>query len=264
MRLREEFFLDDQTMNDRVWLEGRISVEAAIRGNNRAVEAVYVRRGKRDHATKRLLALAEEKNIACDIVDEAFVQEHAAGQSHGGVLALVGPRQLAALADLQSNTVCRMIVMLDGIEDPFNFGQAVRVLYAAGVDGLVVRPRNWLSATASVTRSSAGATELMPTAVADSALDAATFFRAAGLVIACTAKRSATSLYDTDLTMPLFLLIGGEKRGITRSFRDQADLRLEIPYGRSFPNSLGAAASTAVFAFEIARQRGFTSSPNAA
>ena len=254
----------DATMSDRAWLEGRISVEAAIRGNNRSVEMVYARRGKWDNAIKRLLALAQEKQIAVEIADDAFFQEHAVGQSHGGILALVGPRRMAALADLPRDHANPIIVMLDGIEDPFNFGQAVRALFAAGVDGLVVRRRNWLSASAIVTRSSAGATELMPTAVVESALDAADFFREAGLIVACTAKRSATSLYGTDLTGPLFLLIGGEKRGVTRSFLDQADLRLKIPYVRSFPHSLGAAASTAVLAFEIARQRGFSPSPNSA
>ena len=55
--------------------------------------------------------------------------------------------------------------MLDGIEDPFNHGQAVRALFAAGVDGLVVR-RSWETALAVVTRASAGASELMPTATA--------------------------------------------------------------------------------------------------
>ena len=121
-----------------------------------------------------------------------------------------------------------------------------------------------MTATAVVARSSAGATELMPTAVAESALEAAAFFRERGLMVACTAKKSAISLYEADLTGPLFLLIGGEKRGITRSFLDQADIRLTIPYGRSFRHSLGAAASTAVFAFELSRQRKSISSPNAA
>jgi 23S rRNA (guanosine2251-2'-O)-methyltransferase len=145
--------------------------------------------------------------------------------------------------------------MLDGIEDPFNFGQAIRALYAAGADGLVVRPRNWLSAAGIVARASAGTAELMPTAVAETSLDAATFFRQHGLTIACTSDKGATSLYDADLTGPLFLLIGGERRGITRSFLDQADLKVQIPYGRSFSFSLGAAAATAVISFEAARQR---------
>jgi 23S rRNA (guanosine2251-2'-O)-methyltransferase len=59
-----------------------------------------------------------------------------------------------------------------------------------------------------------------------------------------------------DLTQPLFLLIGGEKRGITRSFLRQADLRLEIPYGRAFRQSLGVTAAAAILGYEVMRQRG--------
>jgi tRNA G18 (ribose-2'-O)-methylase SpoU len=51
------------------------------------------------------------------------------------------------------------------------------------------------------------------------------------------------------------LLIGGERRGITRSFLEAAELRLQIPYGRPFSHSLGAAASAAIVAFEVMRQR---------
>ena len=122
------------------------------------------------------------------------------------------------------------------MEDPFNFGASVRALYAAGADGLVLRPRNWLSAAGTVARASAGASELIPTALAETATEAAAFFRAQGLAVACaTEERGSVSIYDADLTVPLFLLLGGEKRGVTRSFLDQADLKLRIPYGR--PNA---------------------------
>ena len=251
-------------MSDWAWFEGGISIEAAIRGNNRPIDTLYIRRGRWDRATRRLRRTAEGAGIRIEIVDDAFIAEHAAGKSHGGLLARAGSRRFATLRELLTGNGNPLVVMLDGIEDPFNFGQAVRALYAAGAAGLVVRPRNWLSATAVVTRSSAGASELMPTAVADNALEAAAFFREQGLTVACTANKAAVSLYEADLTQPLFLLIGGEKRGITRSFLDQADIRLNIPYGRPFPHSLGAAASTAVFAFEFLRQRGQSASPDAA
>jgi 23S rRNA (guanosine2251-2'-O)-methyltransferase len=242
-------------MSESAWLEGRISVEAAIRGENRAIEQVYLRGGKFDRELQRLQRLAEKAGIPINVAGDEFFEAHAAGQTHGGVLARVGPRRFAPLPALVENVERPFVVMLDGIEDPFNFGQAVRALYAAGISGLVVRPRNWLSASAIVTRASAGATELMPTAVAATAEEAASFFRRRGLSVACTTRDSAVSLYEADLTGPIFLLIGGEKRGITRSFLDQADVRLQIPYGRSFAYSLGAAASTAVIAFELLRQR---------
>ena len=251
-------------MSEWAWLEGRISVEAAVRGQNRSIDTIYIRRGKWDRDTRRLIKTAEKAGIPIEIVDDTFIADHAAGKSHGGLLARVGPRRFATLEKLLEGSNNPLVVMLDGIEDPFNFGQAVRALYAAGVDGLVLRPRNWLTATAVVARSSAGASELMPTAVAESALEAAAFFRQRGLLVACTANKSAVSLYETDLTQPLFLLIGGEKRGITRSFLDRADIRLNIPYGRLFKHSLGAAASTAVIAFELSRQRKLISSQDTA
>jgi 23S rRNA (guanosine2251-2'-O)-methyltransferase len=240
---------------EQTWLEGHISVEAAIRGGNRDVEAIFLRAGKQDRSVGRMRKTAESMAIPISEVDDTFFEANASGKSHGGVLARVGPRRFQAITSLLEGADRPFIVMLDGFEDPFNFGQAVRALYAAGADGLVVRPRNWLSAAAVVTRASAGASELLPTAVSETALEAAAYFRQAGLLIACTARKSAVSIYEADLTQPMFLLIGGEKRGITRSFLDQADVKMQIPYGRPFDHSLGAAASTAVIAFEMLRQR---------
>ena len=60
---------------------------------------------------------------------------------------------------------------------------------------------------------------------------------------------------QADLTRPLFVLIGGERRGITRSLLRQADLILQVPYRREFKPALGASSSAAVVAFEVFRQR---------
>lgn len=245
-------------MSDWTWLEGFISVEAAVRGRSREIKGLYVRGGKINPRLRQLRKTAESIGVPVEEVAADFIDARAEGKSHGGVIAQVGPRRFVSLADLPSLEVPAFIVMLDGLEDPFNFGQAVRALYAAGADGLVVRPRSWLSAAAVVARASAGASELMPMAVAETALAAAEFYRRRGLTIACTAVTGGQSIFEKDLTAPLFLLIGGEKRGITRSFLQQADWRLRIPYQRQFDRSLGAAASAAVLGFEIRRQRGFT------
>lgn len=242
-------------MTEKTWLEGAISIEAALRGQSRDIECVYVQQGKWSRSQARLLRHLEQAQVPVEKVTAEFIETQAGGQSHGGILARVGPRRFVSLADLVAETAVPFVVMLDGIEDPFNFGQAVRALYAAGAAGLVVRPRNWLTAAGVVARSSAGASELIPLAVAETAVAAAAFFRERGLVVACTAVSNSQPIYQTDLTVPLFLLIGGEKRGITRSFLEQADLRLQIPYGRPFHRSLGAAASAAVVGFEIMRQR---------
>ena len=242
-------------MDELTWLEGVISVEAAIRSGNRPIEGVYLRRGKWQREVQQLRQTAVSANIPVHTIDDTFIAERVTGQSHGGVLAQVGARRFLSLEALIAHEPAPVVVMLDGIEDPFNFGQAVRTLYAAGIHGVVVRPRNWLSAAGVVARASAGASEWMPMAVAETAVSAATHYKSHGLTIACLAQEGAVSLFATDLKRPLFLLIGGEKRGITRSFLSQTDLRLQIPYGRPYPQSLGTVASAAVLGFELMRQR---------
>ena len=240
---------------ERATLEGLISVSAAMRSGSRPVYTVYVRDDKRERDVSALLREAKTAGAAVERVSADALDARAQGKTHGGIVAEVGARRFVALDALLNETQMPLVVMLDGVEDPYNFGQAVRAFYAAGADGLVVRPRNWMSAAGVVARASAGATEWMPTAVSETAEDAAEFFRARGLTVACADKDRAVSIYDADLTVPLFLLVGGEKRGVTRSFADRADVRLRIPYGRRFAQALDTTSAAAVLAFEIMRQR---------
>jgi 23S rRNA (guanosine2251-2'-O)-methyltransferase len=234
-------------------------VEAALLGACRDVTAVYVQKGNGRRWERRLAKLqrlTNRANVPLRLVDEAFIAERVTGQSHGGVVASAGPRQFVPLESLSVDKERPFVVMLDGIEDPFNFGQALRSLYAAGVDGVVVRPRNWFTVAGVVARASAGVSEQMPIAVAETAELAADTFRQQGLRIAATSNQDAVSLYEADLIEPLFLLLGGERRGVTRSFLAQADLILQIPYQRpDFQQSLGVVASAAIVAFELMRQR---------
>lgn len=240
---------------ETVVLEGFVSVRAALKAGSRPLHAILIRQDKRDAGIAWLERTARTVGIPVQRVAASEIEAHVSGHTHGGVIALAGPRRLTALEDLGQGSPAPFVAMIDGVEDPFNFGQAVRALYAAGCDGLVLRPRNWLSAAGIVARASAGASEWLPIAIAETVERAAEHFRARGLRVAVADEDDALSLYDVDLTGPLFLVIGGEKRGITRSFRQGADLRLAIPYGSAFDQSLGTAAATAVIAFEIMRQR---------
>jgi len=247
-------------MREKIWLAGVISVTAALQSGSRDIAEIFVEDGKWDRGIRDLVNLAEDAGVAVKRTGRAKIESHASSRSHGGVVARVGPRRYARLDEVIGVPDLPFVVMLDGIEDPFNFGQAVRALYAAGATGLVLRNRNWMMAAATVSRASAGTSERIPAALASTPEEAADAGRARGLTIACTSKGNGTSIYEANLTVPLLLLIGGEKRGITRSFERNADLRLTIPYGRGFAYSMGAAASAAVVAYEVLRQRGRLSS----
>jgi 23S rRNA (guanosine2251-2'-O)-methyltransferase len=237
-------------------LEGGISILAAIQARSREIHVIYLQKRKRSDCLALVEYHARLNHIPVQWVNEEDIQRITIGHTHGGVVALVGPRRLLPLESLGRDEACPLIFMLDGIEDPFNFGQAVRAIYAAGAHGLVVRSRDWGSASGVVARSSAGAYELIALAEVESSVEAAEHFRAHGLVVACTcAHKSAYTIYHADLTGPTFVFIGGERRGITRSMLRDGDMLLQVPYGSDFRHSLSAASAAAVIAFEAFRQR---------
>ena len=238
-------------------LEGFLSILAAIEAQSRPIQHVLIHDKKRyDKRLAYLRHTAERADITVEYVPQERIEQLTDGNTHGGVVAVVGERRFVELVDLIPVDKVAFIAMLDGIEDPFNFGYAIRALYAAGVNGVVVRPRNWTTAASVVGRASAGAAERIPMAIADTASSAAEFYRQHQLTIATTAKtESSLSVFQADLTQSLFILIGGERRGVTRSFMDQADIVLEIPYGREFDQSLGTISAVSTIAFEVFRQR---------
>ena len=255
--------MNEVTRNETCCLLGAIAVEAALSAGTREVSGVWVDGGLdyRKLEPVRRAAKARRLDLVKQTRDE--LDARVGHGKHGGVVARVGPREFADLEQLlaHSGRERSFFVMLDGVEDPFNFGQAVRSLYAAGCHGVVVRPRNWAmadgEAPAIIARSSAGTSEFMPMAVAETPDEAAAFFRDKGLVVAAAADTPAAApLNGVDLNRPLFLLVGGEKRGVKRSFLDTADVVVQIPYGRPFEHALGTVAAVSVLGFEVLRQRG--------
>ncbi|MCW5887533.1 MAG: RNA methyltransferase [Anaerolineales bacterium] len=239
-------------MNSLV-LEGWVSVLAALQAACRPLDALYVQQGKEVRNLGMIERLAAEQQVALKFVATEEIDGLVQGRSHGGIVALAGERRFAPLAALAEAP--GWVVMLDGVEDPYNYGQAIRALYAAGASGLVAPLRNWDSALNVVTRASAGASEHMLTARAD-VLEALAFFKAHGYRCLAAAKAPASlPLYAADLRGPLFLLIGGERRGLNAAALAQCDGLLSIPYGREFKAELDVTSSTAAIAFEVLRQR---------
>ena len=251
-----------QPTPDTTYLEGAIAVEAALFSDAREVQGVYADAEMDHRKIEPIRRLAKKRGMEIQRLSRTQLDERVGHEKHGGVLAEVGPRNFVSLDDLLRYTGDEraLIVMLDGVEDPFNFGQAVRSLYAAGCHGLVLRPRNWAApgsgAEAVIARASAGTTELMPMALAETPDEAAAFFKGKNVSVIATADRDhATDLHEADLTGPMLLLVGGEKRGLKRSALDAADQVVRIPYARPFDQALGTVAATSVLGFEVARQR---------
>ena len=84
--------------------------------------------------------------------------------------------------------------------------------------------------------------------------EAAAILREKGCRILCADIDNSVSVYDAELTRPLFLIVGGEKRGISRRLLDMADTVVRLDYGRPFDGALSAASAATVLAFEVYRR----------
>ncbi len=241
-------------MEQDVILEGAISVKAALEAGRRPIYEIITEERKPDRNRNYILALAKEQGVLVRIAKNNEICELTEGTSHGGFIAKAGPRRYEPIETLYNHPT-PFLAVLEGIEDPYNFGGALRSLYAAGVTGVLVPERNWCSAAGIVTKTSAGASEKMPIACITDWTEALKQAKQRGIRILCAERKNAVSLYESDLTGPLMLVFGGEMRGISSKILSIADGNVFLPYGSDFRNALSANSAAAVFAFEAYRQR---------
>ena len=238
--------------------EGMTSIRAVLASQNegaRSIQRILYDRAKEKSKTKELgylRRISESRGFSVEGLSSDEFDSLAVGNTHGGILAVCSER---ALPTLTTDNIHPdgFYAMIEGIEDPYNFGYAVRSLYAAGVDGIILSPRNWMSAAGVVCRASAGASELVPIYVAEQEIAIHTF-KALAYNVVCADIENSVPLYEANLRKPIFLVVGGEKRGISRAVLNAADQIVRIDYGREFKASLSAASASTVLAFEIYRQ----------
>ncbi len=239
-------------------LEGWLSVRAALIGNKRDIYRIYLRHGNTEKQYKSIIRKAEENKVQLEFVDKEMLDSYCEGSSHGGAVAFVGPRHPVPIEDLGQGTQASFLVILDGIEDPYNLGQALRSLHASGCHGVIMGPRNWDSATSIIGKASAGAAEFVAIAQTDDLQKAIDLYKERGLTFVCTdLSDRAKPLFKANLRESMVMMIGGERRGIKNSILKQADSIVRIPYGRNFQQSLDSTSAVAVVAFEVLRQRFF-------
>lgn len=246
---------DIEKRADSYFAEGALSILSVFKYNSRKVHHIYLLPSakKEEKNILRLLSIAKKRKIPVSLSNQEFFDSVTTGHTHGGVIAQVGEREMVTPEEVFDQGG-GFVFLICGIEDPFNFGCAVRSLYAAGAGGMILTPRNWLSAAGVTLRSSAGTTEAIPCATYEDATALCDLAHQKGYRIVCASEKDSVDLFDADLSRPIFLIVGGEKRGISKEFLLAADEKVRIPYGRDFKGSLTASAACAVCAFEVLRR----------
>ncbi len=253
------------SLSENLMFEGMTSIRAVIAAiengsSDRRIIRCIVASGRAKARAKELSyikAMSHKYGFDIETLPDEKVDELSIGQNHGGLLLETTARtiptlSLEAIESVPKNQ--RYFVMLEGIEDPYNFGYALRSLYASGITAVILSPRNWMSVAGIVCRASAGASEYCTTYIAESAADCAALMKGAGVKIVCCDIANSVSIYEADLKKPLFMAVGGEKRGLSRELLDAADSIVRLEYGRDFPAALSAASAASIAGFEVVRQ----------
>lgn len=234
--------------------EGRNAVYELLK-TDKEIDKVLVQNDLKDEASKRLINVMRSHKVKVQLVDKYVIEKESESKRHQGFIAFTSEYEYADLYDLLEEVKDKdgFIVVLNEILDPHNLGSIIRVSECAGVDGLVISKDRSASVSDTVMRISAGAANHVKVARVTNINNAIDKLKEEGFWV-YAAEVGGESLYKSNLTGKLCLVIGGEDSGVKRLTKEKCDGILSIPmFGKV--NSLNASVACGVVVYEAVRQR---------
>ncbi len=251
-------------------LYGLHPVSEALKAGRRRFDHVLVARERRDSRLESLIVQCRQARIR--VLEQPREQLTLAAKTpgHQGVVALVRPQEFLTLEDLfapahsaSNPSAARLVLALDGVEDPQNLGALLRVADGAGVDGVLLTERRAAPLSPAAVKASAGAAEHLRIARVVNLVRALEDLKRRNLWIAGLDERGPVNYDRFDFTGDLVIVLGSEGAGLHDLVRRTCDHLLRIPMAGGV-SSLNVSAAGAVVLYEAARQRRSAVSPRAA
>jgi 23S rRNA (guanosine2251-2'-O)-methyltransferase len=238
-------------------LEGRQSVLAALQARQRRFEVILISHQAHAQKTLPMLELAEKQRVPVKRVDGRELNTMAHGRSHGGVVAICSAKPILKPTDLPALLATLrqppLLLLLEGIDDARNLGFTLRSADAFGAHAVLIKKHLWDFDAGDVARSSSGAYERLPLVQIETVQPLSMLRRQGLRLLGCLASAKQT-IHNVDLTTPVILAIGGEKRGLSGAVREVCDGAVRIPTAGS-ASSLALSHAAAVALAEAHRQR---------
>jgi 23S rRNA (guanosine2251-2'-O)-methyltransferase len=242
-------------------LYGVHPVEEALKAGKRRFDHVQVARERQDDRLDRLVDLCRQAGIRVRQESREQLTLLAKTAAHQGVVALVRPQESLALEDLftpdpaaTNPGAARLLLALDGVEDPQNLGALLRVADGAGVDGVVLTERRSAPLSPVAVKASAGAAEHLRIARVVNLVRALEELKRQNLWIIGLDERGTADYDQFDLTGDCVIVLGREGAGLHDLVRRTCDHLLRIPMAGGV-SSLNVSAAGAVVLYEAFRQR---------
>lgn len=205
-----------------------------------------------------ILELAERAGLAVERCSAKVLDEQLPGMRHQGVMLKV--REVPPLDEddlmrlLEEAAGPPLLLVLDGVEDPHNLGAVLRSSDAAGATA-VITPKDRAAPLTPVARKVAsGAAEYVPLVCVTNLARCLARLRGMGVWTVGLDEAAETSLFDTDLTMGVALVLGAEGAGLRRLTREHCDYLASLPMC-GVVESLNVSVAAGICLYETLRQR---------
>ena len=240
-------------------LYGVHSVEEALKAGKRRFDHVLVAREREDLRLERLVAALRLAGVRVRQESRDQLTAMAKSPAHQGVVALVRPQESLSIEDLftpgSANPAARRLLLaLDGVEDPQNLGALLRVADGAGVDGVILTERRSAPLSPVAVKASAGASEHLRIARVVNLVRALEDLKQQNIWVIGLDERGQSDYDKFDLTGDCVLVLGREGAGLHDLVRRTCDHLLRIPMAGGV-SSLNVSAAGAVVLYEAFRQR---------
>lgn len=231
-------------------IEGKNSVLESLRSDNVTVNSLTCEKGDRGG----VVALALQKGVKITYVDRSVLDKMSATGKHQGYIANVSDFIYCELSDILQSSDQPFVVILDGLNDPHNFGSIIRVCECAGVDGIVIGKNRQVAVTDAVLRISAGAAAHVKIARVTNINNAIRELQKNGVWVYAL-DMDGTEITETNLTGALALVVGGEGNGVSPYTKKCCDGVASLKL-KGKVNSLNASVACGIALYEALRQRG--------
>lgn len=242
---------------ENMMIEGRNPVAEALKAGT-PIDKILISETARRETMGKIFALAKARGIPIQSVHAKKLAELAETEASQGVIAVCAAASYVSVEELllraEQKGTPPFLIIADEITDPHNLGAIIRTANAVGADGVIIPKNRSAGSNAVVAKTSAGAVSYTPVARVTNLGQTIDRLKQSGIWVTGADMSGESTLYQSDLTGPIALVVGSEGKGISRLVREKCDFLVQIPMFGEI-NSLNASVAAAVMMYEIVRQR---------
>lgn len=242
---------------------GRKPIRELLERSPDRIEKVMLQQGLQEGDIAEIRSLADTADVPWQYVPKGRLDVESHGATHQGVVAQTTAIAYRELDDLLREVAPTwdhvqetkpVLLVLDRITDPRNYGAIVRSAVAAGIAGVIVPDSHMAPLTAVAVKASAGSADRIPIARVSNLPQSLIQLKERGYWVTGTDQDAETSLWDAKLARPMALVIGSEGEGMRPDIRSACDVVISIPI-RGPIDSLNASVAASLVMYEAMRQR---------